>query len=109
VYSQQDENVFRRRLAILGENIKILIIVEDPRVDQLALRFLTRAGSIGANQIIIGKGLLRIFVEISAVRVSRRRIEIEIVLLYVLTVIAFAIGEAEGAFLQDRITAVPQG
>jgi hypothetical protein len=53
--------------------------------------------------------MLRIFVEIFAIRVGWRRIEIEIVLLYVFTVIALAIGEAEGAFLQDRIRAVPQG
>src|ERR1700756_1551698 len=38
----------------------------------------------------------------------RRAVEIEVVLLHVLAVIAFAVGQAEEAFLQDRIGAVPE-
>src|SRR5262249_11379751 len=38
----------------------------------------------------------------------RRAVEVEVVLLHVLAVIAFAVGQAEQAFLQDRIGAVPE-
>jgi hypothetical protein len=40
--------------------------------------------------------------------VRRRAVEVEVVLLDVLAVIAFAVGQAEQALLQDRVFAVPQ-
>ena len=40
---------------------------------------------------------------------GRRAVEVEVVLLDVLAVIALAVGQAEEAFLEDRIFAVPQG
>ena len=43
------------------------------------------------------------------VRVSRRAVEVEVVLLDVLAVVAFAVREPEEPLLQDRIPAVPQG
>src|SRR5262245_59823901 len=39
---------------------------------------------------------------------GRRAVEIEVVLIDVLAVIPFAVGETEEAVLQDRIAAVPQ-
>src|SRR5574341_314499 len=39
---------------------------------------------------------------------SRSAVEIEIIFLHVLAVIAFAVGQAEEPFLEDRILAVPQ-
>jgi hypothetical protein len=39
--------------------------------------------------------------------VGRCVIEVKVVLLDILAVIAFAVGEAEQAFLQDRVAAVP--
>ena len=36
------------------------------------------------------------------------RIQVEVVLFYILAVIAFGIGEAEHALLQNRIRAIPQ-
>jgi hypothetical protein len=40
--------------------------------------------------------------------VGRRRVEIEVVLLDVLAVIAFAVGEAEQTFLENGIASVPE-
>src|SRR5271165_891081 len=40
---------------------------------------------------------------------SRRAVEVEIILLDVLAVIALAVGQAEQPLLQDRVLAVPQG
>jgi len=41
--------------------------------------------------------------------VGWRAVEVEIILLDVLAVIAFAVGQAEQPFLEDRVLAVPQG
>ena len=40
---------------------------------------------------------------------GRRAVEVEVVFLDVLAVVAFAVGQAEQAFLEDRVLAVPQG
>ncbi len=40
---------------------------------------------------------------------GRRRVEVEVVFLDILPVIAFAVGQPEEAFLEDRVPAVPQG
>ena len=39
---------------------------------------------------------------------GRRVIKIEVILLYILAMIAFMGREAESAFLQDRVVAVPE-
>src|SRR5262249_19936970 len=43
------------------------------------------------------------------VGVGRGAVEVEVVFLHVLAVVALGIGEAEGALLDDRIDAVPEG
>src|SRR5262249_24055780 len=43
------------------------------------------------------------------VGVRRRAVEVEIVLLDILAVVAFAVGQAEQTLLDDRVFAVPQG
>src|SRR5581483_9457768 len=52
---------------------------------------------------------LRVFVEALHVGVRRGRVEVEVILLAVLTVIALAAGQAEEAFFQDRVAPVPEG
>jgi hypothetical protein len=43
------------------------------------------------------------------VRVRRRAVDVKVVLLDVLTVIAFRVGQAKQPFLQDPVPAIPQG
>ena len=43
------------------------------------------------------------------VRMGRCRVQIKIIFLHILAVIALAAGEAEEAFFEDRIAAVPEG
>src|SRR4029434_4654903 len=50
----------------------------------------------------------RILVQISHVRVSRSAVKIEVILLYVFSVVPFAVGEPEESFLDDGIGAVPE-
>src|SRR5262249_378689 len=54
------------------------------------------------------KRRLRVFVQKLQVRVRRRAIDVEVVLLDVFGVVAFASGQAEETFLQDRIGSIPE-
>src|SRR5207249_11315548 len=47
--------------------------------------------------------------EVLQVRVRRRAVAVEVILLAVLAVVPLGIGQREQAFLEDRILAVPQG
>src|SRR6185436_17791463 len=60
------------------------------------------------HQILVRKWPLRILVEPTLVGVSRRGVEIEVVLFDVLAVIPFGVGEAEEPLLQDWVDSVPQ-
>src|SRR6185369_9815570 len=51
---------------------------------------------------------LRVLVEIPHVRVRRRAVEVEVVLLDVLAMVPLTVGEAEQSLLQDRVAAVPE-
>ena len=63
----------------------------------------------GLDEVGVGERRLRILVEVLHVRVGRRAVEVEVVLLDVLAVIALAVGQAEQPLLEDRVLAVPQG
>ena len=40
---------------------------------------------------------------------GRRRVEVEVVLLHILAVVAFAVGQSEEPLLEDGVLPVPQG
>ena len=62
-----------------------------------------------SDQPAVGKLGLRILVEELHVRVRRRVVEVEVVLLDVLAVVALDGREAEQPLLQDGVVAVPEG
>src|SRR4029453_17345215 len=64
---------------------------------------------IRVDQLIIGIGRLRILVEKFHVGMRWRAVEVEVVFLDILSVVAFAIGQAEEAFLENGVPAVPEG
>ena len=102
------QDVLRAGLGILHEDVEVAILVEDAGVEEFILHVVACATTVGVDQIGIGIGRLRILVEMLHVRVGRRAIEVEVILLDVLAVIAFAVGEAEQALLENRVLAVPQ-
>ena len=51
---------------------------------------------------------MRILVEVLHVRMGGRAVEVEVILLDVLAVIAFPVGETEQALLKNRIPPVPE-
>src|SRR6266851_4131869 len=103
-----DANVFRVDLGILDDDIEIAVFVEHTRVEQLELGTLTRAALVFVNEPAIGILRLRILVEKAHVGMSRRVVEIEVILLDVFTVVAFARRQSEKALLEDRIATVPE-
>ena len=70
---------------------------------------LPAAAAAGLDQVGVGERRLRILVEVLHVRVGRRAVEVEVVLLDVLAVVALAVGQAEQPLLEDRVLAVPEG
>ena len=67
-----------------------------------------RALAVFLDQLVVRKCRLRIFVEILQVGTGRRRVEVEVILLYVFAVIAFVVRQAEEALFQNRIFSVPE-
>ena len=96
-------------LGVLDEDVEVAVVVEDAGVEQLVLHLVAGAPAVRLHQIGVGIGRLRVLVEVLHVRVRRRAVEVEVVLLHVLAVVAFAVGQPEEPLLEDRILAVPQG
>ena len=103
-----NQDVLGRFLGVFHEHVEVTVLVEDAGVDQFVLEFLAAAPAIGLHQLIIRVGRLRILVEILHVRVRRRAVEVEVILLDVLAVIALAVGQAEQPLLEDGILPVPE-
>ena len=103
------EDVVGRGLRVLDEDVEVAVLVEDAGVEQLELRLPPcRAARFSSTQPRVRELALRILVEHLHVRVRRRGVEVEVVLLHVLAVVALGAGQAEEALLQDRIAAVPE-
>src|SRR5277367_2498757 len=70
---------------------------------------MSAASTVRADEICVRKLPLRILVQVLHVRMGRRAVEVEVVFLDILTVIAFAVGQAEQPLLQNGVLAVPEG
>src|SRR5215472_5226890 len=103
------QDVFRSLLGIFHKHIEIAVVFKDASVYQLVLRVVPGSFSVGFYQVVVWECSLRIFVEIFHVGVRWRAVEIEVVLLDIFAVVAFAVRQAEKAFFQDWVLAIPQG
>ena len=108
-HADLDEDVLRRLLGILHEDIEVAILVEDTGIQQLVLHVATIAPFVRLDQIAVGKCRLRILVQVLHVRMCRRAVEVEVVFLNVFAVVGFAVRQAEHAFFEDGVFAIPQG
>ena len=104
-----DQDVLRPLLGVLQEDIEVPVVRESPRVEELVLELLLRASPVRLDEVPVGELALGVLVEVLHVRVGRRRVDVEVVLLDVLAVVPLAVGEAERALLEDRIPPVPEG
>jgi len=104
-----DEDVFRRLLRIFHKDVEITILVENAGIEQLVLHVAAVAPTVGFGQIVVGKCRMRILVQILHIRMRRRAVEVEVVFFDIFAVVALAVRQTEEAFLEDWITAIPQG
>ena len=102
------QRVVRGILGVFREHVEVAVVVKHARVGQFKLRIVPAAAPVLLDEPLIGKLGLRIFVERLAVRVRRRRVEVEITFLDVLAVVALRVGQAKQALLQNRIATIPQ-
>jgi hypothetical protein len=108
-WSGADQEIVRRGLRVLDEDVEVPVLVEDAGVDELELSVELSAAAVFLHQAHVGIFGLRVFVQRAHPRVSRRGVEVVVTLFHVLAVVAFRPGEAEEALLQDRIASVPEG
>src|ERR1044071_9228672 len=80
--------IFRRCFGILYKNIEIFILIKGPCIEKFVLQPTSAAPAVLFNKVPIWILGLWIFVEVFHVRMGRRTIEIEVVLFYILTMIA---------------------
>src|SRR5262249_50046705 len=100
--------VLGRLLGVFHEDVEVSILVEHAGVEQLVLELAAAARAARVDELRVRVSLLRILVEIFHVGVGRRAVEVEVVLLDVLAVIAFAVGQAEEALFDNGILAIPE-
>ncbi len=103
-----DEDVLRAGLRILDEDVEVAALGKDARVEQLVLGLLDRAPAVLLDQLPVRVFRVRVLVQVLHVRVRRRRVEVEPVLLDVLAVVALGVRQAEGPLLEDRVLPVPE-
>src|SRR5277367_3881875 len=107
-YADFDQQIVGRRFRIFNKNVEVAVVVEDAGVEQLVFLFVARALAVGLDEVVVRIGAMRVLVEVLHVGVRGSAVEVEVVLLYVLAMITFAVGQAEKPLLEDRILAVPQ-
>src|SRR5262245_12308067 len=99
--SDPDQNVVRRCLGVLHEDVEVTSFVEDATVEELELCVQLAAAAVLFKQTLIRELRLGVLVKRFQVRVRRRGIEIEVALLAIFTMIALRPGQAEKSFLEN--------
>src|SRR5580698_4472955 len=84
-----DKNILGRIFGVFYGNIKITVLIKNARIQKFIFRLLPRAYKIFIQEFLIRECLLRVFIEELHVGMGRRIIKIKIILLNILTVIAF--------------------
>ena len=95
-------------LGVLDVDVDVAIIVEDAGVEQLVLQLEPASSAVRGDEIGVRELVQRISVAVLQVRARRSGVEVEVVLLHVLTVIALGVRQSEHPLLQDRIDPVPE-
>ena len=108
VRRDQHQDVIGTGLGVLHDHIEIAVLVEDPGVQQLVLHLLLTPAAVGRYQVQVRERPLRILVLALHIRMRRRAVQVEPILLDVLTMVALAIGQAEHPLLENRVGAIPQ-
>jgi hypothetical protein len=108
VHGDAAQDVLGACLGVLHLDVEITVFAEHARVDELVLEFVPGPASVHRHQVVVGECGLRVLVEVALVAVRGQVVDVEVVLLDVLTVVALGIRQAEQPLLQDRVALVPQ-
>jgi len=103
-----DQNIFRCDLGILDDDIEIAALLEDAGVYQLEFPIESVASAVFFQELFVGIRGMRIFIEILHVGVRRSVIQVEVILLHILTMIAFVGGETEHALFENGVVSIPE-
>ena len=103
------QQVRRPGLGVVDLHVEVPAPVEHAGVQQLVLGVVEAALAVGADQVVVGEGRVRVLVPPPHPRVGRGVVGVEVVLLDVLPVVALRVRQPEEALLEDRVLAVPQG
>jgi hypothetical protein len=82
------------------KDVKITVVIEDAGVQKFELEALATALSVLVQKPFAGVPGLRVLVQILQVGMRRRAVKVEVILLHILPVIAFARRHAEGPLAQ---------
>src|SRR5206468_7412405 len=96
---QANEDVVLVGLGVFRKDIEVAVVIKGSAVDEFKLGCAQTAPPIFLDETRIRKFRLRVFVKRLHVRMRRRRVEVVVELLYVLTVIALGAGETEQPLL----------
>src|SRR5437764_987719 len=89
-----------------GANL-IRIDREDASVDQFVFWLFSASAAVLSHQVVVRKRALRILVERTHIRMRRRGVEVEVVLLDIFAVVALISGDPEQPLLEDWIGLIP--
>ncbi|CAB5004684.1 unannotated protein [freshwater metagenome] len=95
-------------LGIVDIDDPVAVVVEDSGVEQLVLRFLTGALSVGAPQVVVGEFALRVVVAAAEPGVRRGGVTVPPVLLHILAVITLVAAKPEEPLFEVRVAAIPE-
>ncbi len=103
-----DQDVFRRGLGVLHEDVEVAVVLKYTRIHQFEFRVSFATALVFFRHLAVGKLSLRIFVQILHVRMRWRAIKVEVVFLHVLAVIAFVARQSKEPFFQNGIPLIPE-
>jgi len=106
--AEANQQLLGGRFGILDEHVEVAVVIEHARVQQLIFQRQPVPLAVGPHQVLVGIRRLGILVEVLHVGMRRRAVEVEVVLLDVLAMIPFVIGQPEQTLLEDRVLPVPQ-
>ncbi len=91
--------IVRCSFSVLDEDVKVSLVVQHACIDKFVLSIMQATAAVFGYQLSVWKCTLRIFVQRLHVRMCRRRVQVVIQLLDVLTMIPFRTTETEETFL----------
>ena len=103
------QDVGRVGLRVVDLDDPVAVIVEDTGVEQLVLAIEFGAACVLLDEVLVRERGLRVVVAPAQPGTAGQRVEVPPVVLGVLAVIAFLVGQPEHPLLEDRVDAVPQG